>query len=43
MAKGAHSSTVQGWLKVGQPRSSKKKKGNTAARTSKRGNGKKLR
>lgn len=43
MAKKQASAIVQGWLKVGQPRSSKRKKGNAPARTAKRGNGKRLR
>ena len=38
-----HSSHVANMIKVGSPRKGKKKKGNNPARTSKRGNGKRIR
>jgi hypothetical protein len=34
---------IHNMIKVGSPRNTKKKKGNVAARTSKRGNGKRIR
>ena len=45
MAKNSaqYSSHVTNMIKIGSPRKSKKKKGNAPARTSKRGNGKKIR
>ena len=38
-----HSAHVTNMIKIGSPRKSKKKKGNAPSRTSKRGNGKKIR
>ena len=35
--------SVRNWTKVGKPRQSKKKKGNAPARTSRSGNGKRIR
>ncbi len=43
MSRKGHDPSVANRIKVGSPRSSKKKKGNTPARTSKRGNGKRIR
>ncbi len=45
MAKNSsqQSSHVNNMIKVGSPRKSKLKKGNTPSRTSRRGNGKKIR
>ncbi len=43
MAKRGYDPSVQNRIKVGSPRKSKKSKGNPPARTSKRGNGKKIR
>ena len=38
-----HNAHVTNMIKIGSPRKSKKKKGNAPARTSKRGNGKRIR
>lgn len=43
MSRKGHDPTVSNRIKVGSPRSSKIKKGNAPAMTSKRGNGKRLR
>ncbi len=43
MAKKGYDPSVQNRIKVGSPRSSKKKKGNAPARTSRTGNGKRIR
>ncbi len=43
MAKSGHDPSVTNRIKVGSPRKSKRKKGNTPARTSRCGNGKKIR
>ena len=43
MAKKGYDPSVQNRIKVGSPRRSKNKKGNTPSRTSKRGNGKRIR
>jgi len=43
MAKKQHDSVVQSRIKVGSPRTSKKTKGNAPSRTSRSGNGKKIR
>ena len=45
MAKNSaqHSKHVNNMIKVGSPRSSKSKKGNALSRTSRKGNGKKVR
>lgn len=41
--KRGYDPSVANRIKVGSPRSSKKKKGNAPAKTSKRGNGKRIR
>jgi len=43
MAKKSYDPTVANRIKIGSPRNSKTKRGNAAARTSKRGNGKRVR
>tara|TARA_Y100001963_G_scaffold17761_1_gene21974 strand:- start:7188 stop:7319 length:132 start_codon:yes stop_codon:yes gene_type:complete len=43
MAKKGYDPSVANRIKAGSPRRSKKKKGNAPARTSKTGNGKKIR
>ena len=43
MAKKSYDPAVQNRIKVGSPRSSKKKKGNSPARTARSGSGKKIR
>jgi len=43
MAKSGHDPSITNRIKVGSPRSSKKKKGNTPARTAKSGSGRRIR